>query len=938
MNKLLFLSLFVIYFISENGYSQNNKIRIEATLIPETNELQIFQEITYFNNSNVVLQNVFLNNWPNSYKNNNTPLAKRFIDKNLKKFHFAKKKHRGNTLINRIADSNNAELLFESSAENPDILKIILRKSLSPKDSIKLKINYKIQIPNEKFTRYGATSYSYNLRYWYLIPAVFEKEWKNYNNLDLDDLYVDFSNYDIKFIIPENYVLTSDMTVSYTLNEEKNTYHLIGKNYNDVEVNISMINDFYRYNSDPVSIITNINSDKVNSNDKIEILNKQLSFIQTFLGEFPHNKLLLNKTDYEKNPVYGFNQLPKFLRPFDDDFEWDIKLFKVLVKKYIESVFKFNKREDIWLSDGLQNYLMIKYIEKFYPDMKALGNVNKVWGIRDYNVAQMDFNNKYYYVYQFAARKNLDQPLITPADSLSNFNFKMSNKYKAGIGLKFLEEYLGEEVVEKAIVNFSRENSGKKTKSNSIFKHINTSKNIDWFKGDYLNTNKKIDYKLKKVTIVGDSLKIEVKNKRKFTTPIKLFGLNNEEKVVFEKWITNVDSVSVFSILKKNIDKLSLNYDLYLPESNLKNNWIKVNRKILARPLQLRVIKDIENPYYNQLFYTPVFGFNYYDGFILGLALSNKTFLKKSFTFKVTPSLGAKSGKLTGSYAFLYDFLPENRKVNKISFGLLGNHFDYDNDLSYSRLVPFGLIEFKKKNFRDISNNIIMASYVMVDKESPKTEIVDNETLKYGVFNLGYSFKKANIVKNFGFTTNFQFAEKFSKISFETGYKILTNSNTQFDFRFFAGAFLKNKTNTDFFSFALDRPTDYLFQYGYFGRSEASGFFSQQIIINEGGFKSILPVPYANQWITSINTSIGTWRWLEYYNDVAFLKNRNSKPYFAYENGIRLNFIQNILELYFPMYSNLGWEVTQANYSSKIRFVIVLNPKRIYNFLRRGFY
>jgi hypothetical protein len=38
---------------------------------------------------------------------------------------------------------------------------------------------------------------------------------------------------------------------------------------------------------------------------------------------------------------------------------------------------------------------------------------------------------------------------------------------------------------------------------------------------------------------------------------------------------------------------------------------------------------------------------------------------------------------------------------------------------------------------------------------------------------------------------------------------------------------LYNNSNSDFFSFALDRP-DYLFDYGYYGRSESSGFFSQQ--------------------------------------------------------------------------------------------------------------
>jgi len=338
------------------------------------------------------------------------------------------------------------------------------------------------------------------------------------------------------------------------------------------------------------------------------------------------------------------------------------------------------------------------------------------------------------------------------------------------------------------------------------------------------------------------------------------------------------------------------------------------------------------------LFYTPEFKYNYYDGIIIGLSFANKTFLNKSINFKVTPSYGIKSNSFSGSYSLNYQYLPENKKVNKLAFGIGGSHFNYAEDLGYNRLVPYGIVEFKKKNYRDISSSAIITSFTFVDKEASLTEPQDEETLKYNVFSVGYGFAKPNIIKDLRFSSELQVADKFSKVALNAHYRILTNTNTQFDFRWFGGVFLSNNTNTDFFSFALDRPSDYLFRYDYLGRSETSGFFSQQIIISEGGFKSKLPVNYANQWLTSINTSIGVWRWIEIYNDAALVKNRNQSVYFAYENGFRLNFVQDILEVYFPVYSNLGWEISQPSYATKIRFVLVLKPKRIINFLRRGFY
>ncbi|MGK0127843.1 MAG: hypothetical protein ACI87F_001360, partial [Candidatus Azotimanducaceae bacterium] len=143
---------------------------------------------------------------------------------------------------------------------------------------------------------------------------------------------------------------------------------------------------------------------------------------------------------------------------------------------------------------------------------------------------------------------------------------------------------------------------------------------------------------------------------------------------------------------------------------------------------------------------------------------------------------------------------------------------------------------------------------------------------------------------------------------------------------------------SDFFSFGLSRQTDYLFKYNYLGRSEGSGFFSQQLIINEGGFKSDLPTNYANQWLASMNTSVGIWKWTELYNSVGLVKSKNTPVYFAYETGVRLNFIHEIMELYFPLHSNLGWEIEQENYLSKVRFVITLRPKKIINFIKRGYY
>ena len=922
--------------VLSKGYGQNNSIQINSILDTELNELKITQEITFFNKSDSNLKEVYLHNWPNAYKDKNTPLAKRFIENYSKSFHFTKEKHRGYGKINSI--SVNYEIAnWEINNEHPDILKINLKKIIPPQDSVKINVTYVVKLPKDKFTRYGVNTTSYNLRYWYLAPAVFDKTWKIYSNLDMDDLYIDNTDYNITFTVPKNYILNSDIFSSFQYKGENKEYVLFGKNKSDIELNITTENDFFEFQSNPVTILTNLTTEKLNAQVQTDIITRELSFLRSYLGDFPHENLMINKIEYEKNPVYGFNQLPSFLAPFSNIFEWDIQFFKILSRKYIDNIFVFNQREDTWLADGLQTYLMIKYVEKYYPEVMAIGDVSKVWGIRNFNISKLNFNDKYPFVYQFAARKNLDQALTSKSETLSNFNRKIANKYKAGLGLKFLENYLEDDVIKSGIHNFSIKNSGKLANSFSFISDLKTQKDLTWFANDYLKTNKKIDYTIKKIHKTADSIEISIQNKRNFTTPVELYGLKGNE-IKFKKWLIGIDSISIITVPKNGFDRLSLNYEFDLPEYNLKNNWKNIDKKLFNRPLQLKFFKDVENPFYNQIFYTPVYRFNYYDGLVLGMALSNKTLLDKSFQYKIIPSFSTKSNSFSGSYSFVYEYLPENNNINKFAIGAGGSNYHYAPNLTYNTIMPFAALEFKRKSLRDVSSKLIVASLTSVDREKSPTQIQHPETNKYNIFNFGFGYSKPDIIDDIRFSTGIEISKKFSKLSLTAQFRKLTDTNRQFDFRFFAGVFLSNNTETDYFSFALDRPTDYLFQYDYLGRSETSGFFSQQIIINEGGFKSKLQVPYANQFLTTLNTSIGLWRWFEVYTDVGFVKNRNEKVYFAHENGIRLNFVQDILEVYFPLHSNLGWEITEASYSSKIRFVLVIKPKRIYNFIKRGFY
>jgi len=935
LNFKIAISILFVCF-SLRTVAQHNSIKISAELDTKTDVLKIQQEIVYYNKTSVSLSEIYLHNWGNSFKNKETLLTDRFIEGYDKSLYFAKEDERGFSKIANI--SVNHELVqFSSDKKQIDIVKIVLNKPLQPKDSIRIIATYTLKFPSAKFTGYGKTTTGYHLRFWYLTPAIYNTEWQRMSNLDMDDLYMDIANYDILLKAPKKFVITSNLTQTIKENKETTQHHLKGVNKTDVLINITTQKNFNTYKTDDFEIVTNVLSKNINHQITTNILNREIDFIKQYLGEYPLDKMLIDKITQRKNPIYGLNQLPSFLNPFSEIFEWDLTLFKALTKKYIENTLLFNKRSDYWLADGIQTFLMMEYVKKYYPEIKLLGKVSTLWGVRSFNISKLNFNDKYPFVYQFSTRRFLDQALTTPADSLSNFNRNIAGKYKAGLGLQYLKGYLGEPILKSSLKEFYQKNKLKLSYSNSFEDIIKkkTTKNLTWFFGNYIQTNKKIDYTIKKVNIEKDSLKITIKNKRNITAPVALYGVK-DKKIKLKKWFTGIDSVKTVSIAKGDFDKISLNYEQIYPEYNSLDNWKNVGKSVFNKPVQFKFFTDIEDPYYHQIFYQPVFSYNYYDGISLGIKLHNKPILYRNFIFKAVPTYATKSNNITGIFSVIYNQYLEDSKIRRISYGLLASNSHYAPDLAYNTFVPFVSVQFKRKSLRDIGGSSLTAKLVNINKEKGRNTLTQEQD-KYSVLNLGYSYSKPDIIKEIRYKINTEFATNFTKFSADFRYRKLTGKNRQLDFRFFGGFFLNNKTTGNYFSFGLDRASDYLFEQNFFGRSESSGIFSQQIIIDDGGFKSKLPVRFANQFMTSFNSSIGIWKWMEYYTDVALLKNKGNVAYFAYENGIRFNFIHNILEFYFPLYSNLGWEVNQAAYPSRIRFVLTARPSAIYNFFRRGF-
>ena len=148
---------------------------------------------------------------------------------------------------------------------------------------------------------------------------------------------------------------------------------------------------------------------------------------------------------------------------------------------------------------------------------------------------------------------------------------------------------------------------------------------------------------------------------------------------------------------------------------------------------------------------------------------------------------------------------------------------------------------------------------------------------------------------------------------------------------------MKNNTRNDMFDFGISKVSNYAFSYNLLGQSATSGLLSQQFILADGGFKSLIPGT-ANQWITSINLDSSIWKMFGVYADAGVYKNKGQSTQFIWDSGIRVKVIPDFLEVYLPVQSSLGFEPSFKDYASRIRYTLVLNLSAVINAARRGWY
>ena len=900
-----------------SSYTVNAKLEIKNKLI------KINQKLIVLNKYNKPIDTLFFNDWSNSYSNSKSPLAQKLAEEFDRSFYLSSKKSKGRTKIESFM-VNKDLLEWHRLNDQNDIIYVVLKEPLVSSDSISLNLNYSITIPDRQFTGVGYKKNHINIQDFIIALSPFDNgKWLIQSNLNLNDNSLYKSHYLIKWTYPKNLHLLSSMNKIYSLSKEnfKIAYYE-SKLERSPKFIFSKKNKISEFKTSNITIQTDIFN---KSNDlaqfKIDKIHNFLS--KKFDSKNNKESYLITSHDYDLRPLYGLNMFPKILNPFDVVFIEELKFLKTYATEYVRShLDNLNFRENHWLSEGLTIYLLMKYIEVNYPNQKLIGNLSDMPIIKNYSISKLGFNESFMIYSELMVRRNLHQIATTPKDLLIKFNERIATPYQVGVLFRYLENYIGKDIFEAILKEIYKVKNIEDLKliiskyssnidANNFIKYLDSIHTLDIQITDVIESNNQI-------SVITDQFSNQ-------NIPYEV-ALVKDNRIIDSKWI-NEKTKSKTTFIRKEADYVSINPKFGLPETNKFNNWRSLNSKILNKPLSVRFFKDSEDPTKNQILINPTGFYNLYDGASFGARFHNKTLQSRPFNIMIEPSYSSIEKTLVG-YANIDYRIYNDLKSNYLTqFSFFGSSYHYASNSLYKIVVPSLKFYFRPNDLRNNLRHGLSLSWYSIQRESIS---INTTTPNYSLGEIKYQFSNRGSVNYFTIENSFEIAKDFKKLILEMEYRKLFKSGRLFSSRVFFGSFIQNSSNTNnYFNFNLNRPNDYLFKYAYFGRSETEGFYSQQFILNEGGFKSIIPNSSSNQWILSSNISMGIWKWVEGYIDVGLLKNINQDYKSYYDYGFRLNFIPDYLELYFPVASSHEYSLNKENYSSKIRFVLSLNPKDI---------
>ena len=907
-----------------------------ANFFPDQKQIEVRQKMVFFNHSNSTLHKIYIYDWNNAYTGTASPLSKKLSDDYDFRFEKSSTSDKGYTNILNFSSQGRA-LVWKRVENQPDIIELEITEGISPGTSLSLFTDYILKLPSDRFTGYGISNKKeLMLNNWQLLFAYLHSDgtWALDSNLGFDDISLQPATHQLSFSYPKEMQMAISVSGSKSVDGKVANWIGKQKNVKKIALELEHQSDFDTLTIGKFEFVTDLADKSIHLEKAKEDLQQLLGFVASYFPIGNKQSWFLQSASYNNHPIVGLELLYDTLKPLPKHQILSLKMAKTLIYNLVYENTRTTYRNQPWLVDGMAQYLFMKYVDTHRSGLKMLGNLDDIPGFENYEFSKAYFNDRHVLLAGFATRQNVTQPLDTPKEKLSKYNRKITNPARVGLGLRLMQKSEGD-VVDHSIQSYFAQNQDKVLHEKSFQNLLTnvTNNRATWFFDGYLSETGLVDYVLKAKRENNNETVYEIINRTQSKAPIPL-ALYKGDSLVHTMWMSGGLYTQNLRLDNNFADFLVINPDQDIVEINLNNNnFTSLSHKV-RRKTKISFFEDIPTSHAKQWFVVPDLSFNAYDGLLAGMMINNGLAMKHPLFLSVSPQYSTKGNNLNGDAKMFFRKYYQDKSLSQIQYGLSFQSYHYAPELRYYRFSPSISWLFRPYGINDNRRSAVGVRYISLDREN------DMQKTSLPSYDLGaISYVKSNYssAKTQSLYSELQIGNAFSKISLSYTHRKFYREARQFYFRVFGGAFLNNN-NGAFYNFGVSRVNDYAFNYNLFGRSENSGFYSQQFVMAEGGFKSFLDIPQADKWILTTNLSTTLWRALEAYTDLGVVKNKSNPTTFIYDAGLGINIVQNYLQLYFPVYSNLGWEVYDHQYASKIRFTLAADPEELFGLFTRSWF
>ncbi len=981
---------------AQTYWQQEVDYLIQVELDDSANTLSGHIVMHYTNHSPDALHFIYIHLMPNAYGSKRSALNNQLLAHDEQSLQFANAIYKGSIdSLNWKVDGISIE--SKACQDTADIEILELPTPLYPGQTIRLETPFLIKLPSTHISRIGYKDDAYYLTQWYPKPAVYDAYgWHPMSYLDKGEFFSEFGNYEVHITVPQRYVVAAsgelltleetlclDTLASFTqtyvhpkkrrfqrreLEPSRKTKTLVYRinNVHDfafcADPDLLLIKDTMQVDDHPVILQTFVKREHlIYWKNASQYLREAIEFFSDEVAPYPYQ--VFSQVDVD-DITGGDTEYPT-ISWINHSYSIEEPIVQQVGHNWFYGIIATNERDEHWMDEGLNTFYESLYFTRKYPENKIHYYANMLDGMK------FPYYQQSHTEYYMLARENQDQPTKTTSHLLSKENYWVQAYSKPAAFTWHLYKICGQETFKKIIQEYYHTWKYKHPVNgdmHDVFKKYMGEK-TDWFFDQGMVTNEKLNYQIKTVKKSGEELIIEVVNKGEIETPIYIETFNSTQKLNTYSFDPVHNKTNLTIPYSSEIQWIAIDHEMSIPDVDLNNNYVRIrNGKKVAKPIRFNYFTSFENPYRRHIYFLQGISFNLYDGLQAGMILHNYGLLPKRTEWFILPQIGCGSLRpnFWGSISHTHFF--KKNKSDRMVFKTFTTTQTYrissGTPLWYFQLSPQLKFVFERRNiYSPLIHELGIKNQLIVQQVDPS--LLLNSRWKFLMQNLVYykvHFRKrlwdvqntVSLEHAYDFNINYTIAplsgftpavKLFNELKVTWTY---FKEKATIQLRIFAGTFLTDPsmvTDTRFRLSGWNGPWDYAFNEYYIGRSESSGFLSQQVSHRDGDFKVNTFVGQTNRWMLTANLE---WDvpmiYAGAYIDIGTYSGAGSYPgsqVLAYNWGIYLRTPDRTFQIYFPIMASSdikqSVDLNTTTYWERIRFTLQLQNFDFIKSIRRLF-